>query len=337
MQSVRLHFLLFPAAVLAASAALAHAEALERRFERDGVAVVARFDPAAVSPDGDVELTLLLESPASVRASLPDSFEDRAEGFTVSGSFQDADGALHVSLSPLPAAERHRLRPFPVTWEDASVSPPRTGWFATEPVDLDALPMPEAPAAEPVHELPPAYVWPSWQTVTRIGLVALAALVGFGILIWFCVRMARLRRLLKMSPRQRALFEFDGLMRRDLPGHGRFKDFHVELTMVVRRYLERRYGIRAPSQTTEEFLSAAKDSDALPQATVGRLGAFLEASDLIKFAGAQTSVPASAAAAESARAYLLAETGPPPPERKRRPRGETRQARRAAARKEGVK
>ena len=41
MQSVRLHFLLFPAAVLAASAALAHAEALERRFERDGVAVVA--------------------------------------------------------------------------------------------------------------------------------------------------------------------------------------------------------------------------------------------------------------------------------------------------------
>ena len=333
MQSVRLHFLLFPAAVLAASAALVRAEALERRFERDGVAVVARFDPAAVSPDGDVELTLLLESPSSVRASLPDSFEDRAEGFTVSGSFQDADGALHLSLSPLPAAERHRLRPFPVTWEDASVSPPRTGWFATEPVDLDALPMPEAPAAEPVHELSPVYVWPSWQTVARVGLVALAALVGFGILIWFCVRMARLRRLLKMSPRQRALLEYDGLMRRDLPGRGRFKDFHVELTMVVRRYLERRYGIRAPSQTTEEFLSAAKESDALPQATVGRLGEFLEASDLIKFAGAQTSVPASVAAAERAHAYLLAETEPPSSAR----RGETRQARRAAARKEGVK
>ena len=337
MQPLHPSFRIVPAVVLLAAAASVRAETLERRFERDGVAVVARFDPAAVAPDGDVELTLFVEAPASVRASLPDSFEDRAEGFAVSGSFQDADGALHLSLSPLPAAERRRLRPFPVTWEDASVSPPRTGWFATEPVDLDSLPMPEPPAAEPVHELPPAYVWPSWQTVTRIGLFALAVLVGFGALIWFCVRLARLRRILKMSPRQRALFEFDGLMRRNLPGHGRFKDFHVELTMVIRRYLERRYGIRAPSQTTEEFLSAAKDSDVLPQPTVGRLGAFLEASDLIKFAGAQTSVEASSAAAASARAYLLAEMEPPPPERKRRSGGGTRQARRAAARREGAK
>ena len=335
MQAIRLLSRTLPTAALLAAAAFARAESLERRFERDGVAVVVRLDPAAVAPDGDVELTLSLEAPASVRASLPDSFVDRAEGFTVAGSFLDADGALHLNLSPVPAAARRRLRPFPVTWEDTSVSPPRTGWFATESIDMDSLPMPEAPAAEPVHELAPAFVWPSWQTVLRVAFLALLVLAGLGALAWGGVRLARLRRLLKMSARQRALMEYDGLMRRDLPGRGLFKDFYVELTMVVRRYLERRYGIRAPSQTTEEFLVAAKGSDALPQATVGRLGAFLEASDLIKFAGAETSVEASAAAAGSARAYLLAEAEPPPEKTHRRPG--TRQARRAAARKEAAK
>ena len=339
MHAFRPLFRILAAAVPPLAAAVAspvRAEALERRFERDGVAVVVRVEPSAVTPDGSVELTLRTAAPASVRASLPESFDDRAEGFAVSGSFVDADGALHLNLSPVPGAPRLRLRPFPVTWEDASVSPPRTGWFATEPVDVAALPMPERPAAAPAHGLEPAFVWPSWQTVLRATLFSLAALAGFAALVWFGVRLARLRRLLKMSPRQRALLEYDGLMRRDLPGRGLFKDFHVELTMVVRRYLERRYGIRAPSLTTEEFLVAAKDSDALPPPTVGRLGAFLEASDLVKFAGVQTSVEASAKAAGTARAYLLAETEPPP-EPRRRGRAGGRQARRAAARKEASK
>ena len=99
-----------------------------------------------------------------------------------------------------------------------------------------------------------------------------------------------------MTPRERALRELEALLARGLPGRDRFKDYYVELTMVVRRYVERRYAIRAPKLTTEEFLSAARGNPAFPGPSVAPLGAFLEAADLVKFAGADAT-PASASVA----------------------------------------
>ena len=97
------------------------------------------------------------------------------------------------------------------------------------------------------------------------------------------------------------------LLRRALPSKGRFKDFYVELTMVVRRYIERRYAIRAPRQTTEEFLEAARNNRDFSVETLDGLRAFLAAADLVKFAGAEATPELADEAVGKARAYLEAE------------------------------
>lgn len=75
--------------------------------------------------------------------------------------------------------------------------------------------------------------------------------------------------------------------------------------MVVRRYVQRKYGIRAPNLTTEEFfheLRAAKLSTQLP--SMEDLGRFLESADMVKFAGVEATPEMAADATESARGYL---------------------------------
>ena len=60
--------------------------------------------------------------------------------------------------------------------------------------------------------------------------------------------------------------------------------FYVELTAVVRRYIERTTGIRAPEQTTEEFLREISQANTFNRDTNERLRNFLESADLVKFA-----------------------------------------------------
>ena len=60
--------------------------------------------------------------------------------------------------------------------------------------------------------------------------------------------------------------------------------FYVELTAVVRRYIERTTGILAPEQTTEEFLVEISRKETFRPEERGRLKHFLESADLVKFA-----------------------------------------------------
>ena len=60
--------------------------------------------------------------------------------------------------------------------------------------------------------------------------------------------------------------------------------FYVALSSIVRRYLEARFGLRAPERTTEEFIRDALSSKKLSDAHRDLVAGFLEQSDLVKFA-----------------------------------------------------
>mgnify|MGYP003583663614 CR=1 FL=1 len=60
--------------------------------------------------------------------------------------------------------------------------------------------------------------------------------------------------------------------------------FYVALSGIVRRYLEGRFGLRAPERTTEEFIRDALSSKKLSDAHRDLVAGFLEQSDLVKFA-----------------------------------------------------
>ena len=65
------------------------------------------------------------------------------------------------------------------------------------------------------------------------------------------------------------------------------KLFYVELTAIVRRYIERTTGVHAPEQTTQEFLQEISRRKDFPAEQSRRLRSFLEAADLVKFAAYQ--------------------------------------------------
>jgi hypothetical protein len=77
------------------------------------------------------------------------------------------------------------------------------------------------------------------------------------------------------------------LLAENLPAQGLFRDFYVRLTGIVRIFIEGTTGLRAPEQTTEEFLSAMRQQKIFTTERSVRLSEFLEAADMVKYAGQQ--------------------------------------------------
>ena len=273
-------------------------------LSRDGVGLVVDASPRAVDLARDFYVTITLTAPSGVTAELPD-LRDRFQGFRVAENFAekplvDKEGRTTAvsrwRLEPDPLARRYRLAPFAVQTGDGS--------FATAPVLFDPPAAREAVTGEievnPTRDLPPF----SWKLVgiCAAALAGLALLLVLAYLVFNKVRTAV--RVHRMSPIERALYELDKLLRKGLPGRGLYKDFYVELTMVVRRYIERQYGVRAPNLTTDEFLRAAGANAAFTQASIAELKAFLQSADLVKFAGLEATPEMADGATGKARSYL---------------------------------
>jgi len=78
----------------------------------------------------------------------------------------------------------------------------------------------------------------------------------------------------------------------------------VELSGVVRAYIEHRFAIRAPELTTEEFLREAGRAAALEADHRRLLASFLADCDRVKFAGHLPDADESRAALAAARRFV---------------------------------
>ncbi len=89
---------------------------------------------------------------------------------------------------------------------------------------------------------------------------------------------------------------------------GQAEAFYIEISSIVRHYLEARYTIKAPELTTEEFIREASENSALQAEHRRLIERFLEQSDLVKFARFKPRTPEMEAAFCSAE-QMVAETG----------------------------
>lgn len=81
-----------------------------------------------------------------------------------------------------------------------------------------------------------------------------------------------------------ALQRLQTLEKADLPLAGKLEPFYVDLSAILRYYIEDRFFIRAPEQTTQEFLEAAAENGELREEQRAFLAEFLRHCDRIKFA-----------------------------------------------------
>lgn len=249
-------------------------------------------DSKTIDPAKSVYVTVTLATKPGEVTQLPD-LRPRLVGFALAEDFEDPPRAgeagetiytAHWRLVPEPVSEVYKIRPF-------SVGDKIVGSLRFE--QPESLPPVAGPMeADPKRDLPPL-------SLKLVGWI-FVALTALGLLIAAAIYLVRilLQRIRehRMSPIERAWAELDRLVKRGLPERGRYKDFYVELTLVVRRYIQRKYGIKAPHMTTDEFLREAKPSNALRD--------FLVSADMIKFAGVEATLEMSEDATSAARNYL---------------------------------
>jgi hypothetical protein len=267
--------------------------------------------PDTVKPAEDLLLTFTVEAPSHLQVKLP-NLQDRFAGFSTAEDFAsepiEAGGrkrqVFRWRLTPEPAATRYRLAPFAVEALDARTSPPRRLAFATKPVVFPSEGPRPAVTGDPEVKPEPDWIPPTAKTVALWVFAALAGAAALAAVLFGLTRLSRQIREYRMSPVERAMAELQRLLGRNLPGRGLYKEFYIELTMVVRRYIERTHGVRAPEQTTQEFLLAASRHPVFTADVLAQLRTFLESADLVKFAGQEATVAMTDDATSKARAYI---------------------------------
>jgi len=90
----------------------------------------------------------------------------------------------------------------------------------------------------------------------------------------------------RRSPHDIALAALARLEASSLPERGEVKQFHVEVSEILRRYVEARYGIAALEMTTLEILEGLERAGGPADFRTG-LKTFLDRCDLVKFAKAR--------------------------------------------------
>jgi hypothetical protein len=124
-----------------------------------------------------------------------------------------------------------------------------------------------------------------------LGLFLLAA----GYAIFYIIRkrrkaepIFRIRPKIRLLPHELALMEFEKLRVKKLWQAGKIKEYHSELTEILRRYIEDRFQSKAMESTTIEILNDLKDRTEIEPASLSDLGQILTLADMVKFAKQQT-------------------------------------------------
>jgi hypothetical protein len=154
--------------------------------------------------------------------------------------------------------------------------PPASQGAPGGPAFPDAKP---APSIRPIE--PPVYVFPYPAWVVAVAVIILLALIGLA--VWGFIRYRNNRpQPAPPTPREVALAALNAL--REQVTHLEPYPFSIEVSDVLRSYLSAEYNVRAREQTAPEFLAAVAGSPRISEGDRALLAAFLELSDLIKFA-----------------------------------------------------
>ena len=302
------------------------AAGLTRVTEEGPVRIIVSLTPEEPQLGDPLSLTLTVEAEEGVTVEMP-AFGEALGRFSIVDftprEETRPDGVWVASqrytLQP-PMSGRQRIPPLRIEFVDA-----RPGYadgeeeyrelLSEELVIEVASVLPEGDVLAELRPVRPALpelgggflarAWP-WFVAGASGFAAL----GFAIAAW--QRRAAERR--RVTAWDRAMRRLEALAERGLPTPDEADAWYVELSDIVRRYIEDQYGVRAPELTTEEFLQEARRSADLSGSRRELLSAFLERCDRVKFAAYSPEQRESDEALTLARRFLGDPPSTPEPE-----------------------
>lgn len=298
----------------------AQAEPIEKVSQSGPVSVTISLDPPEPLIGDPVTLRIAVVAEADVEVLMPE-FGEALDRFAIIDFVPresiDADGKTLLSqqyrLQP-PGSGKQAIPPILIEYVDnrSGQRPAPEGYDAYEilteamafrvesvlPDDVAADLNPPLGRLEPPQPPAPSR-WP-WILGLAVLFAAAAPLAYRAYADW-----QRKRR--RKSAYEVARWRLDQLLRQPRISPAEIDVFYVDLSNLVRRYLEDRFELRAPELTTEEFLNSLQASPDMTREHQSLLREFLRQADLVKFARA---VPADSDIQRSidAAAQFLEET-----------------------------
>lgn len=243
---------------------------------------------------GDVTVVLDLFHGKDVEAAfapaIPDGFRGRVDPMAAAplGTGRAQRFVLHLQPTRLGDVE---IASFRVEGKRAGVEAPVVATTPALTVKVDSVLAGHSAEVEaPAPPFPPRFPWLPW-TFGVLGAVALLALV-----LWWRRRPGRRRPAddeVRLPAHVTALRALSRLRHASRLTAEEIDAFYVEVSRILRGYLEERFGLHAPERTTDEFLAelnAQGQASPLDGRQRGALGGFLRQCDLVKFARAQPGV-----------------------------------------------
>ena len=256
-----------------------------------------------------IQVELRVLGPADTEVQFPDlapvSATLELSGTHRWGPLVQSDGRqlwqLSFSLEANQAGS-YELPPLQWRYRNAREDPWHTAM--TDPIAIEFRSMlgddPDQASLQPNPE--PAG-WPlDWPLIATV-LAALLLAVGFGA-VYLVRRRNRAPAPVLISAYQKAMDAVNRIDQSELLKKMEMDRFYTELSSVIRHYVEDRFAIRAPEQTTEEFLCELRNNSVLNRTQGEALARFLEQCDLVKFARLRPSTVDGRKALEAARDFV---------------------------------
>jgi hypothetical protein len=275
-------------------------ESLTSIAEKGPVRLIVRVTPSKPRLSDLVDMNVEVESQPNVEVK-PPTFGDAVGDFLVRDYRERSpDGTAHSAvkkrvfhyrLEPV-SSGKHLIRSVTIEFTDnreASESKGKAAFVESEPIEIQVTSefgdqTPDLGNLDPM--LPPVLMDRSWSW----WWLALASPVIAAVIACIAYRRNRLRpepSIRQATPEEIAQAALEQLLRENLPAAGLFKEFYVRLTGLVRCYIEGTTGLKAPEQTTEEFLREMRTKEVFSAERSLKLKEFLEAADMVKYAGMQ--------------------------------------------------
>lgn len=277
--------------------------AIAKTYEAAGGRLELTLDRSSLTTAESALLRLAVEADEGAAVAFPDS----GEGF---GEFAvERDEEVSERLLDGGRVERVReyvLQPFlPGDYELPPLTVTLNGSDSissealTIPVE-SVLPDPETAdlldIAEPL-DIPAPWWW--WALGTLLLAVAAVATLW-----WWKRRKEKLSAPRVVPPHEIALTALDALLSEGLLAGGAVELFYLRLSDIVRHYIEDQFSLRAPEQTTEEFLVAMSSGPHIRRDHQILLRDFLQRADMVKFAKFVPAAEETGGAVEAARQFI---------------------------------
>lgn len=293
-------------------------ESVATRTEGE-ITIQTRLTPKAMTVAQTVELTLTLETERPLEVEWPDvaaALEPHFEVASAQSIEREAmpGGVVRQSrrfeLQPLLPGE-YEIPRLPILLDHDILIETDPVMVTVESVVADAQDQSLAPRKGVTDPPVDVRFWALLSAGIATGALLVTAIV------YLLVRQARLRddAIEQRPAHEVALERLEELLRSDLLTRGEFEPFLNRLSAILRHFIEDRFMIHAPQQTTEEFLAAARSSGALDAARTAELAQFLTRCDLVKFARAEAARSEIDSAVMTVRNFIESSREPDSPAR----------------------